>query len=60
MLKIVCFFSTLCKLARAEYDAKGTEHYEEAARAHEAYKQLCLECDEMVIPQIRSRQTTNV
>jgi hypothetical protein len=44
MLKIVCFFSTL---ARAEYDAKGTEHYEKAKRAH---KQLCLECDEMMIP----------
>ena len=51
-MKVVTYFSTLCKLAREEYDAKKNGTPEEARAAeerHSAYKQRCLEADEMVI-----------
>jgi hypothetical protein len=52
-VKVITFFSTLCILARAEYEAKlsgNIKQYEEAKLAHDEYKKLCLTCDEMVLP----------
>lgn len=53
MIKTVTFFTTLCRLAREEYEAKkfgSPEEARAAADAHYAYKQLCLSADEMIVP----------
>ena len=54
-IKIVTSFTHLCRLAREEHNAKkfGTpEQAEEAKRNHQAYKELCLQADEMLIPTV--------
>ena len=53
-MKVVTYFTTLCRLARAEHEAKvsgSADDYATAKAAHEAYRQQCLAADEMVIPQ---------
>lgn len=53
-LKIVTSFSTLMSLAREEGQAKlhGTkEEYEQAKQKHEAYKELCLKSDKVILGQ---------
>lgn len=60
MIKTVTFFSTLMRLARAEAKAVkcGTPaEIEEAKRQHEAYRQLCLKADKMIIPQPEERKS---
>jgi hypothetical protein len=50
-VKLVCFWSTLVRLARAEARAGqfGTlEEYAEAKSAHYEYAQLCLRADEVI------------
>jgi hypothetical protein len=51
-IKVVTYFSVLCSLARelAEAEKSGNqEKIEKAKVAHDNYKQLCLESDEMII-----------
>ncbi len=51
-IRIVASFSRLMQLARAEGEARlsgDPERLAQAAAAHEAYRRLCLEADEMHI-----------
>lgn len=62
-MKVVTFFSTLMRKARAEAEAEraakdnpsveNMKAHEEAKREHEEYRQACLSADQMVIPQTR-------
>lgn len=57
-LKIVTDFRVLMQLAHEQAQARlhGTpEEYAKAREEHEAYRQLCLEADEMIIPQVSMR-----
>lgn len=52
MIKIVTSFPILCRLARNLYEAEcqGNQEEIDAARIeHDAYRDLCLEADEMLI-----------
>jgi hypothetical protein len=52
-IKIITHFSTLCALARNEYDAEVNGDEEAIAiakKAHEEYRDLCLNCDGVIIP----------
>lgn len=56
-LKIVTSFAHLCRLARAEHEARASGDaaaIELAAARHEEYRQICLAADEMIIPPTRS------
>jgi hypothetical protein len=51
-IRIITSFGHLMRLARAEGEARlsgDPQHLAEAAAAHEAYRRLCLEADEMHI-----------
>jgi hypothetical protein len=51
-IEVVTFFSTLCKLARAEYEANisgDIEKYEKAKQNHENYRTMCLNCNKMIV-----------
>ena len=51
-MEVVTHFCTLMRLARAEAEAEKSgdvKAYEEAKAQHEAYKQLCLESDQMLL-----------
>lgn len=55
-MKTTTFWVTLMQLARAEAIAEKSgdpEAYEKAKAEHEAYKQLCLNADTMIIPSFR-------
>jgi hypothetical protein len=52
-MKVVTFFPTLMQYAREEAEARRSGdpvRIEKAATAHEAYRQMCLNADEMRIP----------
>ena len=52
MIEIVTNFGTLLRLARAQYEAEQTgdiDLIERARRAHDAYKELCLNANKMDI-----------
>ena len=51
-MKKICYFCTLITLAQMEAEAikeGNLEKIEQAKKAHEDYKQICLTADEMVI-----------
>lgn len=51
-MKLITNFGVLCRLARAEAEAKKSGDpvlIEKATKAHEEYKELCLKADEMQI-----------
>jgi hypothetical protein len=50
-MKTVAYFSTLMMLARTEANARlngSNEEYLEAKRQHEAYRQICINADEVI------------
>jgi hypothetical protein len=52
-MKTVTFFSTLMKHAKEEAEARRSGdpvRIKRAVKNHEAYRQLCLKSDEMLIP----------
>lgn len=58
-MKIVTFFSTLMRYARAEAEAEKSGDPIQIAKAkadHEAYRQLCLRADEMCIPSTNTKR----
>lgn len=56
-IEVVTFFTTLCRLAVEEAEARKNGTIEQiiaAVSAHEAYKELCLREDvEMAIPEFK-------
>lgn len=57
-MKVVTFWHTLMKLAKEVGEAKRSRDPERTRKAeeeHDAYKQLCLESDEMAIGGLNKR-----
>jgi hypothetical protein len=51
-IEIVCYFSTLIRLAKAEATARlsgDKTAYEKAKGEHESYRKLCLKANKMII-----------
>lgn len=58
-MKTVAFMETLFSLARSEAKARldgSNEEYLEAKRQHDAYRQICLDADEVIVGRVSDLQ----